>query len=284
MADRTSTSTIERVCAATTSAADFHDKFVRTRRLCMLTSAQSGWRARHAWQPETLSATLGGATLRVDDRPAVTLTLAEYLAYADANDDERPLSIFDSEIVKSLAEDYTAPAIIEDGSLFADDPAPPTHRWFLVGAARTGTPLNTDPLATSAWNALVVGRKRWALFPPAAAGDASDDEKLLAASARLGAAEFFDAFVPLTLEPSWRGPRPLLLTQRAGETVFVPEGFRHAVLNEELAVAVTHNVAPPSAVERMLPLAADVCPAFAQRVEARRKKRRRGREVTIEGP
>ena len=107
---------------------------------------------------------------------------------------------------------------------------------------------------------------------------ASDDEKLLAASARLGAAEFFDAFVPLTLEPSWRGPRPLLLTQRAGETVFVPEGFRHAVLNEELAVAVTHNVAPPSAVEQMLPLAADVCPAFAQRVEARRKKRRRGRE------
>ena len=74
------------------------------------------------------------------------------------------------------------------------------------------------------------------------------------------------------------------LVQREGETVFVPEGFRHAVLNEELAVAVTHNVAPPSAVERMLPLAADVCPAFAQRVEARRKKRRRGREVTIEGP
>ena len=69
------------------------------------------------------------------------------------------------------------------------------------------------------------------------------------ASARLGAAEFFDAFVPLTLEPSWRGPPPLLLTQRAGETVFVPEGFRHAVLNEELAVAVTHNVAPPSAVD-----------------------------------
>ena len=87
--------------------------------------------------------------------------------------------------------------------------------------------------------------------------------------------------MPLTLEPSWRGPRPLLLTQRAGETVFVPEGFRHAVLNEELAVAVTHNVAPPSAVERMLPLAADVCPAFAQRVEARRKKRRRGREDTV---
>ena len=118
------------------------------------------------------------------------------------------------------------------------------------------------------YKVVVVGRKRWALFPPAAAGDASDDEKLLAASARLGAAEFFDAFVPLTLEPSWRGPRPLLLTQHAGETVFVPEGFRHAVLNEELAVAVTHNVAPPSAVERMLPLAAEVEGAPALRDDA----------------
>ena len=75
----------------------------------VITGAQSGWRAHHAWQPETLAATLGAAKLRVDDRPAVTLTLAEYLAYADANDDERPLSIFDSEIVKLLAEDYTRP-------------------------------------------------------------------------------------------------------------------------------------------------------------------------------
>ena len=92
MADRKTATTIERVCAATTTAAEFHDRFVSARQVCMITGAQSGWSARHAWQPETLAATLGGAKLRVDDRPAVTLTLAEYLAHADANDDERPLS------------------------------------------------------------------------------------------------------------------------------------------------------------------------------------------------
>ena len=109
MADRTSASTVNRICAATTTAAEFHEKFVLSRAAGVITGAQSGWRARHAWQPETLAATLGAAKLRVDDRPAVTLTLAEYLAYADTNDDERPLSIFDSEIVKLLAEDYTRP-------------------------------------------------------------------------------------------------------------------------------------------------------------------------------
>ena len=36
----------------------------------------------------------------------------------------------------------------------------------MVGPARSGASWHVDPSATSAWNTLLAGSKRWALYPP----------------------------------------------------------------------------------------------------------------------
>ena len=42
----------------------------------------------------------------------------------------------------------------------------PQYTWVLIGCRGTGGRIHTDHAGTSAWNALVVGRKRWTFFPP----------------------------------------------------------------------------------------------------------------------
>jgi len=106
------------------------------------------------------------------------------------------------------------------------------HKWTLVSAAGSGSMWHVDPLNTSAWNALLRGRKWWALYPPSSGGPPAQ------ASVQTPAVFF------KTVLPHFMGTpmQPVQCLLEEGETIFVPSGWFHSVVNLSPTVAVTENV------------------------------------------
>ena len=150
-----------------------------------------------------------------------------------------------------------------------------------MGPARSGSGLHVDPLATSAWNALLSGHKRWALFPP---GTPRHHVLPKIPGLEREAVSWFTHMYPLTQRADWPTAKPIDIIQVGepllcnwthppnlavlnvgiivnsmiicvittyfncclqgpGETVYVPGGWWHTVLNLDLTIAVTHNYA-----------------------------------------
>jgi histone arginine demethylase JMJD6 len=185
-----------------------------------------------------------------DDGYAVRLKFSHIHHYVNDPEhmrDDSPLYIFDGsfgdkEGSKPLLRDYAVPEYFrEDLFGIVGEKRRPPYRWVVIGPPRSGSSVHVDPLATSAWNALISGRKRWCLFPPSPTlkkphlkpkGIGLDGESVT----------WFKKMYPRTRSSDWPHHRPLDAVQNPGEIMYVPDGWWHAVLNLEHTVAVTQNV------------------------------------------
>lgn len=250
------------------------------------TEVQTEWPALHRWTLPSLSTdtTLLDRPFKVgedDDGHAVHMKLRHFLQYMQHNHDDSPLYIFDATFDEDkrgaarLLVDYTVPPYFNEDlmSLVGERRRPP-YRWFLVGPTRSGTTVHIDPLGTSAWNTLIVGAKRWVLFPPHVPKSVVKGSKLILPGEDDEAIHYFTTILPrmkrraaavATMVNNCRsshgtnggrgrcdggGCKDLggyanfecyEFTQYPGETVFIPHGWWHAVLNLTDTVGITQN-------------------------------------------
>jgi hypothetical protein len=98
------------------------------------------------------------------------LTLPQYNRYSEKCKEDNPLYIFDPRFADKapmLAADYSVPEHFGSEDLFSVlGDKRPDHRWLVIGPNRSGSVWHVDPNATSAWNAVIRGCKKWIFFPP----------------------------------------------------------------------------------------------------------------------
>ncbi|KDO22544.1 hypothetical protein SPRG_11726 [Saprolegnia parasitica CBS 223.65] len=194
-----------------------------------------GWTACDNWHLKKLKKDYKHANLKVgedDDGKTLRMKFKYFCKYMKTQIDDR---------TTQLLHDYKVPRYFPDDlfSLVGESRRPP-YRWFLVGPKRSGTCVHLDPLGTSAWNTLLVGRKRWVVFPPHVDKTLVKAKGLVYPGEDDEAGNYFADLLPRMLA---KDPKLeyMEFIQYPGDTVYVPGGWWHAVYNMDDTIAVTQN-------------------------------------------
>jgi hypothetical protein len=211
----------------------------------VLEGLTDSWQAMETCRFDRLVEMYGSCDWRFSDTHATTTTLCTYQKYVtsiEGQTDDAPLAVYDSQLQNDertcLLQDYQVPPCFNTRDLLEclGEEVRPPYRWILIGPARSGTGLHIDPLGTHAWVTLLEGVKRWVLFP-----HGTDKFRIGMQDPPIPSAVWFAS--------EWYQQSTLHVTgaieilQHPGETVYVPAGWPHVVLNLQFSTAITQNYA-----------------------------------------
>ncbi|PWN95540.1 Clavaminate synthase-like protein, partial [Tilletiopsis washingtonensis] len=218
------------------------------------------------WDLKRLCDEAGEAEIQAE---AMRCTPETYLAYATSMrppyadgvvPDESPLYLFDAQLPQRLGDNWNVPALLgrnekgkaqEGGGEWDHDlfgllgERRPDYRWVIAGPERSGSGWHKDPNATSAWNTILSGSKHWLFLPPHVTPPGvfvSHDEGEV--TAPLSLAEWAEGYLEECRRRHGERGDGMLLEGRCeeGETVYVPTGWWHCVVNTSECVAFTQNL------------------------------------------
>lgn len=219
---------------------EFIEEYEASNKPVILTDVASAWPACRTWNREYFERVFGDKDVIVGDTP---MKFSSYVQYCDRQRDEYPLYLFDKtfcETVSELESAYSVPEYFQEDlfSVLGED-ARPDYRWLIYGPYKSGSTFHKDPNATSAWNAVIFGAKKWIMYPPHVLPPGvrqSEDGADVASPVSL--MEWMLSFYDLR---DCEGVKPLECVLRKGEVLFVPKGWWHMALNVEETCAITQN-------------------------------------------
>lgn len=226
---------------ANLSVEDFNLHYGSPNKPVIITDIVTKWPGFDNWTKAKLLNSFGDVVFKTDQ--GVPMTLRNYFTYAEQIREHNPMYLFDNDFAEktSLRQDYEIPKYFQE-DFFENLPEPhrPSFRWMLIGPPRSGSSFHKDPNATSAWNGVVSGLKKWIMYPPdVVPPGVHPSEDGWTVETPESVIEWFIDFYQQTK----KGPiKPVECLQRPGELIFIPSTWWHCALNIELTIAVTQNV------------------------------------------
>lgn len=222
------------------SDAEFDSKYSNTP--FILTAPVKLWLGYKEWTYASLVNKYGDVKFQAE---SVEWRLRDYVDYMENQTDESPLYLFDRAFVEKTNGDikagFTVPACFGKDffEVLSDDR--PDHRWMILGPKRSGSTFHKDPNATSAWNAVIQGKKYWVMFPP----DSQPPGVFVSAdqaevTSPLSVAEWLFGFHRIARA----SPGCVEGICAAGEILYIPSGWWHLVVNINPSLALTQNFVP----------------------------------------